>query len=87
MQKTVASDIAPRATNHFTHSSNTSTRTRQIVTETRIEASESMNTPSPLVEMDPHSFDEFPISGELNPPAGVEVQTKARHYVNSVRTG
>ena len=82
MQKTVQSDIAPLAIHQFTHSSNSSTRTRQIVTTARMEPPDPMNSSSPLIEMDPP--DEFPLSGEVNPPAGVEVLTKAQRYVNSV---
>lgn len=86
MQKTVASDIAPQATtsHHFTHSSNTPTRTRHIVTTSHMEPSEPMITSSPLMRMDLSSIDDFPVSEENDPPAGVEVLTKPRRYVNSV---
>ena len=90
LQKTVASDIAPR--DHFTHSSNTPTRTRQITTS-MLAPSNPTQTTSPMIEMDlesstsnPASFDDFPgtASAEIDPPASVEVLTKARRYINSV---
>jgi hypothetical protein len=85
LQTTVASDIAPRATQQFTHSSNTSTRTRQIVVSAAIHTSEDIDTPSPLIAMEAPSLEDFHVSGEVDPPAGIEVLTKARRYVNSVR--
>ena len=84
LQTTVEGDIAPRR--HFTHSSHTATRTRQIVTTVKLEPTK---TATPLIEMDPEcltpiSFDECPVTAELDLPAGVEVLRKAQRYVNSV---
>jgi len=82
LQTTTASDIAPQATRHqFTHSSNTSTWTRQIVTTATWEPSEPTKMDSSLNEIDldsfiPPAFDDFPVTGELEPPAGLEVLTK-----------
>jgi hypothetical protein len=47
------------------------------------------HTTSPLIEMDletsnPAPFDVFSVTEEVDPPAGVEVLTKARRYINSV---
>lgn len=50
----------------------------------QMEPSEPLISSLPLMEMDPPSFDNFLIAEELDPPASVEVLTKARHYVNSV---
>jgi hypothetical protein len=90
LQTTAASDLASSATprHQFTHSSNTSTRTRQIVTS---EPSQPPNTStpseSPLIEMTSPTLDDH-ISGsgatELDAPAGIELRTKARRYINSV---
>jgi hypothetical protein len=86
LQTTAASDIASPATHQFTHSSNSSTRTRQIVTSARLESSEPITSPSPLIEMNSPSFDDIPVTeaSELDLPAGIELRTKARRYVNSV---
>jgi hypothetical protein len=89
LQKTVASDIAPK--HQFTHSSHTSTRTRQIMTTgASLNQSEPTQTTSSSFNMDSESFipplfDDFPgMITELDPPAGVELRTKARRYGNSV---
>ena len=83
MQKTVASDIVPQASSrNFIHSSNTSTRTHQVVTTVRLDPAEP--TPSPQIEMTPPPFEDGPMSQELDPPAGVEVLKKPRRYLNSV---
>ena len=81
LQTTVASDIAPR--HQFTHSSNTSTHTRQIMTTIELEPTKTM---APLIEIDSESFPpyEFPVTVELDLPAGIEVLTKAQCYVNLV---
>ena len=92
LQTTAASDlIASPPSRQFTHSSNSSTRTRQIVTTARVESSEiaepSYTTPSHLNEMNsPTTLDYIPDTDgmELDPPAGIELRTKARRYVNSV---
>lgn len=91
LQTTAASDlIASPASRQFTHSSNSSTRTRHIVTSARVESSEitePLTSPSPLIEMNsPTTYDVIPDTGssELDPPAGIELRTKARRYVNSV---
>ena len=83
LQKTVASDVVP--SQQFTHSSNTSTRTRQILTTAKLDLSEPTKT-SPLMEKDTDMFDDMPDpeTYELDHPAGLEVLTKARRYVNSV---
>jgi hypothetical protein len=86
LQKTVASDIAPREC--FTHSSHTPTRKRQITTS-MLAPSHPTHTTSPLIEMDldsgnPAPFDNLSVTQEVDPPAGVEVLTKARRYINSV---
>jgi hypothetical protein len=82
LQTTAASDVGP--TQQFTHSSNTSTRTRQIVTRADFLASETTNMTSPRMEMDSDIFDQYPVTEEVDHPAGVEVLTKAKRYVNSV---
>jgi hypothetical protein len=51
--------------------------------------SESTTTMMPLVEMDsayfnPDSYDDSQATAEHDLPAGMEVLTKAQHYVNSV---
>ena len=90
LQTTAASDLASSASRLFTHSSNSATRTRQIVTSARVgssEISERSVSPSPLIEMNsPTMFDVIPetFASELDPPAGIELRTKARRYVNSV---
>lgn len=85
LQTTVASDIAPQATSsQFTHSSNTSTRTRQVVTSAQLEPSKPITTPSPSIDINPSFFEDLPVTGELDPPAGIELRTKAQRYVNSV---
>jgi hypothetical protein len=88
LQKTVAKDIAPR--DLFTHSSNTSTRTRQITTSI-LAPSNPTHTTSSLLEMDlelstPGPSVDFSETYEIDPPAGVEVFTKGRRYLNSVST-
>ena len=80
LQTTRASDITH--THQFTHSSNTSTRTRQIVTSTEILPSESTESSLPSMEIQ----SDFPVLEEGDHPAGLEVLTKARRYVNSVGT-
>jgi hypothetical protein len=84
LQTTLASDIAPR--HQFTHSSNTSTRTKQILTAATLDESEQINTTSPLIQMDSDSAwsNDLPNAGEAELPAGIEVVTKASRYVNSV---
>jgi hypothetical protein len=83
LQKTVASDIGP--SQHFTHSSNTSTCTKQILTTAKMDLSEPTKT-SPLIEKDTDMFDDMPDPETSVPdhPAGLEVLKKARRYVNSV---
>jgi hypothetical protein len=80
LQTTVASDITPRR--QFTHSSNTATRTRQIVTPVQLE------TTVQLIDMVSEPYDsDFPATVEqleLDLPAGIEVLTKRQRYVNSV---
>jgi hypothetical protein len=78
LQTTVASDIVSRSQFTGTHSSNTATRTRQMVTTVDLEPT--------TTEMDSEPFT-FPETVELDLPAGVEVLTnlKAQRYVNSVR--
>jgi hypothetical protein len=78
LHKTVASDIAPR--DHFTHTSNTPTRTRQITTSMLTPSDPTQTTgTSTLFEMYPESSE-----AEVDPPAGVEILTKGRRYINSV---
>ena len=86
IQKTAASDIAPNDTRHqFTHSSNTPTHTCQVVTTSRADPLEPIHSPSDVLEMDQALFDDYPISQEDDPPAGVEVLTKGQRYLNSVK--
>ena len=84
LQKTVASDIAPRQ--QFAHSSNSSTRTRQIITTAILEPSIPSHSTSNSESPFPPLFDDFPVATdtELEPPAGVEVLKKAQRYPNSV---
>lgn len=84
LQTTRASDIAH--THQFTHSSNTSTRTRQIVTSAEIFPSEATNSSSAGMEMQSNELDLVPVPVEVEHPAGIEVITKPRRYVNSVWT-
>ena len=80
LQTTVASDIAP--TRQFTHSSNTATRTRQIVSTVELEPTKA-TTPLPVIEVDSKDSTAA-VTVELNHPAGVEILTKPQRYVNSV---
>lgn len=82
LQTTRASDITH--TQQFTHSSNTSTRTRQIVTSTEIVPSEPIESSFQGMEMQSEVYDHFPPAQESDHPAGIEVLPKARRYVNSV---
>lgn len=87
LQSTRASDITQ--THHFTHSSNTSTRTRQIMTSAEFVPSEpttSTTSSPPGMEMPSNVDDFFLLPEEVDHPAGIEVLTKARRYVNSVWT-
>ena len=78
LQTTSTSDIAQQATSsQFIHSSNTSTRTRQIVTSAPLEPLESITTPLVFEELDTSSFEYLQVTGEDDPPAGVELWTKA----------
>jgi hypothetical protein len=86
LHKTFSSDLAPR--DHFTHSSNTPTRTRQVTTS-MLAASDPTHTSSSFIEMDLEPFnhapfDEVSVTEEDDPPDGVEVLTKAIRYINSV---
>ena len=88
LQTTTASDITPR--HNFTHSSNTSTRTRQIVTSATLEPpgpEESDISPMNSDFFMPASFvsEDFPAPVEHDPPAGMEVVRKPHRYANSVR--
>lgn len=88
LQTTTASDIASQATRHFTHSSNTSTRTRQVLTSAPLEPTLTPLSLTEDSEMYPLSYDDIPVTvtGEFDHPAGVEIKSKARRYVNSVKT-
>ena len=88
LQTTAASDITPR--HNFTHSSSTSTRTRQIVTSATMEPTVTEETNISLMNSEffmPTSFasEDFPATVEHEPPAGVEVVSKPHRYANSVR--
>lgn len=82
LQTTVASDIIA-STSQFTHSSNTATRTRQIVTTVGLESTKSTTLFDSKMDSDPF----IPVTVDQDLPAGVEVLTnlKAQRYVNSVR--
>jgi hypothetical protein len=82
LQTTRASDIAQN-THQFTHSSNTLTRTRQIVTSAEFVPSEPINS-SPGMDMQSDELDLYPVPDEVEHPAGIEVLTRAPRYVNSV---
>ena len=88
LQTTAASYITPR--HNFTHSSNTSTRTHQIVTSATMEPTVTEETNISLMNSEffmPTSFlsEDFPATVEHEPPAGVEVVSKLHCYANSVR--
>jgi hypothetical protein len=75
LQTTVASDITPK--HQITHSSNTATRTRQIMTTNELDPT---NITAPIIDF---SLYDFPATVELDVPAGVEIRTKAPRYINS----
>ena len=81
LQTTAASDIAP--TRLFTHSSNTATRTRQIVSAVKSDPTNSM-TPLPVMDSEVDSNNNLAGTVELDHPAGVEVLKKPQRYINSV---
>ena len=70
LQTTVASDIMSQ----FTHSSNTATRTRQIVTTVGLESTKTMTLFDSEMDSDPF----IPVTVDQDLPAGVEVLTNLK---------